>query len=76
MVDAFNKSQDKIEVKYVLQQDMVTKFLTAADERRSPDILFWDRWRTSLYAPKNVLRPIDDYMERDGVNKEDFSRSP
>lgn len=30
MVDAFNKSQDKIEVKYALQQDVVTKFLTAA----------------------------------------------
>ncbi|MDU4696180.1 MAG: ABC transporter substrate-binding protein [Paenibacillus sp.] len=72
MVDAFNKSQDKIEVKYVLQQDMVTKFLTAATSGGAPDILFWDRWRTSLYAPKNVLRPIDDYMERDEVNKADF----
>ncbi|WP_223192634.1 hypothetical protein [Paenibacillus sedimenti] len=30
MADAFNKSQDKIRVKYVLQEDMITKFLTAA----------------------------------------------
>src|SRR6476620_7635335 len=55
MADAFNKSQDKIRVKYVLQQDMITKFLTAATSGGSPDIMFWDRWRTDLYAPKNVL---------------------
>lgn len=72
MVDAFNKSQDKIRVKYVLQQDMITKFLTASTSGGSPDILFWDRWRTSLYAPKNVLHPIDDLLAKDGLNKDDF----
>jgi len=72
MVDAFNKSQDRIRVKYVLQQDMITKFLTAATSGGSPDILFWDRWRTSLYAPKNVLHPIDEYMDRDGISRDDF----
>ncbi|MEQ4481214.1 ABC transporter substrate-binding protein [Cohnella silvisoli] len=72
MADAFNKSQDRIKVKYVLQQDMITKFLTAATSGGSPDILFWDRWRTSLYAPKNVMHPIDDFMAKDGVNAGDF----
>lgn len=72
MVDAFNQSQDKIRVKYVLQQDMITKFLTAASSGGSPDILFWDRWRTSLYAPKNVLHPIDEFMAADGVSAGDF----
>ncbi|PCL92697.1 ABC transporter substrate-binding protein [Paenibacillus lautus] len=72
MVDAFNKSQDKIEVKYALQQDVVTKFLTAATNGGTPDVVFWDRWRTALYAPKNVLHPVDEYLERDGVNKGDF----
>ncbi|ASS66074.1 MULTISPECIES: ABC transporter substrate-binding protein [unclassified Paenibacillus] len=72
MVDAFNKSQDKIKVKYVLQQDMITKFLTASTSGGAPDILFWDRWRTSLYAPKNVLAPVDDFLAKDGINKDDF----
>ncbi|GGD50270.1 ABC transporter substrate-binding protein [Paenibacillus nasutitermitis] len=72
MVDAFNKSQDNIHVKYVLQQDMITKFLTAATNGGAPDILFWDRWRTSLYAPKNVLHPVDEYLERDGIPTDDF----
>ncbi|MCR2804016.1 ABC transporter substrate-binding protein [Paenibacillus soyae] len=72
MVDAFNKSQDRIRVKYVLQQDMITKFLTAATSGGAPDILFWDRWRTSLYAPKNVLHPLDEYMAKDGLDKSAF----
>ncbi|OMD34060.1 MULTISPECIES: ABC transporter substrate-binding protein [Paenibacillus] len=72
MVDAFNKSQDKIHVKYVLQQDMITKFLTSATNGGTPDVLFWDRWRTSLYAPKNVLHPLDEYLTRDGISEDDF----
>ncbi|MDH6428352.1 ABC transporter substrate-binding protein [Paenibacillus odorifer] len=72
MVDAFNKSQDKIHVKYVLQQDMITKFLTSATNGGTPDVLFWDRWRTSLYAPKNVLHPVDEYLTRDGISEDDF----
>ncbi|WP_336784983.1 ABC transporter substrate-binding protein [Paenibacillus sp. MMO-177] len=72
MVDAFNKSQDKVHVKYVLQQDLITKFLTAATSGGAPDVLLWDRWRTPLYAPKNVLHPIDDFMTKDGLNKDDF----
>ncbi|MEK4142949.1 MULTISPECIES: ABC transporter substrate-binding protein [Paenibacillus] len=72
MVDAFNKSQEKIHVKYVLQQDMITKFLTSATNGGTPDVLFWDRWRTSLYAPKNVLHPVDEYLTRDGISEDDF----
>lgn len=72
MADAFNKSQDKIKVKYVLQEDMITKFLTAATSGGSPDVMFWDRWRTSLYASKNVLHPIDEYMKRDNIKRTDY----
>lgn len=72
MMTAFNKSQTKIVAKYVVTQDMVTKFLTAASSGQSPDIMFWDRWRTVLYAPKGVLHPIDEYMAKDNVKIEDF----
>ncbi len=72
MMDTFNKSQSKITAKYVVTQDMVTKFLTAASSGQSPDIMFWDRWRTVLYAPKGVLHPINDYMSRDNIKAEDF----
>lgn len=72
MMDAFNKSQTKIVAKYVVTQDMITKFLTAASSGLSPDIMFWDRWRTVLYAPKGVLHPVDDYMTKDSVSKDGF----
>ena len=72
MVDAFNKTHPTIHVKYVVVQDMLTKFLTASTSGQAPDVMFWDRWRTSLYGPKNVLAPIDDFMAKDGVNRDDF----
>lgn len=72
MLNAFNESQDDIVASYALQQDMITKFLTATVSGEAPDIMFWDRWRTALYAPKGVLHPIDEYMERDGIDVNDF----
>ena len=72
MLTEFNKSQDKVVAKYVLQQDMITKFLTASVTGEAPDIMFWDRYRTALYAPKGVLHPINDYMKRDGIKEEEF----
>jgi multiple sugar transport system substrate-binding protein len=72
MMEAFNNSQDRIRATYVVTQDMVTKFLTAASSGQAPDIMFWDRWRTVLYAPKDVLYPINDFMARDNVKVEDF----
>lgn len=72
MVDAFNKTHPNIQVKYVVVQDMLTKFLTASTSGQAPDIMFWDRWRTSLYGPKNVLQPIDEFMAQDNVSRDDF----
>lgn len=72
MVDAFNASQDDIEVEYVVVQDMITKFLTSSVSGQAPDVMFWDRWRTALYAPRGVLEPIDAWMERDGVSRDLF----
>ncbi|WP_368659430.1 ABC transporter substrate-binding protein [Metabacillus halosaccharovorans] len=72
MVEKFNESQDRIEVEYVIQEDLITKFMTGITSGQVPDVLLWDRWRTSLYAPKGVLHPINEYMEADGVSEGDF----
>ena len=72
MMDLFNESQDQIVAKYVVTQDMITKFLTASASGDAPDIMFWDRVQTALYAPKGVLHPIDAYMEQDGVSADEF----
>lgn len=72
MVAAFNKTNPKIQVEYVVQEDMLTKFLTASTSGQAPDIMFWDRWRTAGYAPKGVLHPLDDLMKKDGVGQDLF----
>lgn len=72
MVKAFNASQSKVRVKYVVQQDAVTKFLTASAAGNAPDVMIWDRFQTALYAPKNVLAPINSYLTRDKINPKSF----
>jgi multiple sugar transport system substrate-binding protein len=72
MVEAFNASQDAITVTYVPTQDVITRFLTASTSGEAPDLIVWDRWRTALYGPRNVLLPINSYMERDGLTPEMF----
>jgi multiple sugar transport system substrate-binding protein len=72
MVNAFNESQDQIVVEYVVIQDIVTNFLTAATSGEVPDVIIWDRWRTALYGPRNVLLPLNDYMARDGITADQF----
>ncbi|NBE98896.1 ABC transporter substrate-binding protein [Nonomuraea sp. KC401] len=72
MTDAFNKTHPGIRVEYVVQEDMLTKFLTASTSGQAPDVMFWDRWRTATYAPKNVLEPLDERMKKDGIDRERF----
>ena len=34
--------------------------------------MLWDRYQTSLYAPKGALAPIDEFMEEDAVDTSIF----
>lgn len=72
MTDAFNKTHKDIQVEYIVQEDMLTKFLTASTSGQAPDVMFWDRWRTATYAPKGVLAPLDELMKKDGIGRERF----
>jgi multiple sugar transport system substrate-binding protein len=72
MVNGFNAAQSRVKVKYVVQQDVVTKFLTASTAGNAPDVMIWDRFQTALYAPKNVLAPINTYLTRDNIARSRF----
>ncbi|NEE01992.1 ABC transporter substrate-binding protein [Phytoactinopolyspora halotolerans] len=65
---AFNESQDQYEVSYVSQELVEEKLLTGFASGDVPDVVLWDRYQTSLYAPKGALAPIDDYVSSDGVD--------
>ncbi|MFI2486148.1 ABC transporter substrate-binding protein [Promicromonospora kroppenstedtii] len=70
--DAFNAAQDEYEVKYVAQELVEEKLLTALASGSVPDVVLWDRYNTPLYVPKNALSPLDEYIEADGVDTTQF----
>ncbi|MCP2267490.1 ABC transporter substrate-binding protein [Promicromonospora thailandica] len=70
--DAFNESQDEYQVKYVGQELVEEKLLTALASGSVPDVVLWDRYNTPLYVPKNALTPLDEYIEADGVDTGQF----
>ena len=72
MIGKFHSDHKSVQVEYLVVQDMVTKFLTASTSGQVPDVIIWDRFMTALYASKNVMYPIDDYIEQDGVDRNDF----
>lgn len=69
---AFNESQDDYEVSYVAQELVEEKLLTALAGGEVPDVVLWDRYQTSLYAPKGALASIDDFVAEDSVDLDAF----
>jgi multiple sugar transport system substrate-binding protein len=72
MTAAFNKSQKQYTVKYVPQELVEQKLLTAIAGGQVPDLVLWDRYQTSLYAPKGALQSIDDRVKADDVDTKEF----
>lgn len=70
--DAFNEAQDEYEVKYVGQELVEEKLLTALASGSVPDVVLWDRYNTPLYVPKNALAPLDEYLAADGIDTAQF----
>lgn len=71
-LDLFNKSQDKITVKYAVQNSLEEKLLTSIAGGQVPDIVLWDRFNTSVYASKGALSPLNDLIARDNVDMAQF----
>ena len=71
-LEGFNNSQDKIHITYMAQDAMEQKLLTAIASDEVPDIVLWDRFNTSVYAPKGALMPLDDFVAADNVDLGQF----
>lgn len=68
MLAAYNASQDQVTITYQYVESMEQKLLTAIAGGETCDVVLWDRFNTSTYAPKGALLAIDDMVEADGVD--------
>lgn len=68
----YNESQNKYHVTYAVQDGMEQKLLTAIVSNQAPDVVLWDRFNTSVYAPKGAFTQLDDMVKKDGVDLTKF----
>ena len=61
----------KIDVK--IKADFEQVFAASTISSDSPDVMIWDRFNTPTYAADYVLEPIDDLIERDGIDASKFN---
>lgn len=72
LIDKYNDSQDKYTVKYKVQDNVEEKLLTGMAGGEIPDVILWDRFNTGMYAQKNALLDLDELIEKDSINMDDF----
>ncbi len=68
MLDAYNASQTDVHITYQYIEGMEQKLLTAIAGGETCDVVLWDRFNTSTYAPKNALLALDDMVAEDKVD--------
>lgn len=68
MLDAYNASQEDVHITYQYVESMEQKLLTAIAGGETCDVVLWDRFNTSTYAPKGALLALDDMIAEDGVD--------
>ncbi len=72
LIGKYNKSQDKYKVTYKVQDNVEEKLLTGMAGGEIPDVILWDRFNTAMYANKNALLDLNDLIEKDKINLNDF----
>lgn len=72
VVDLFNQSQDKLFVELLSISQLERKLLVATAGGNPPDIASLAYEFLPYFAQKNAILPLDGYVERLGVHKDDF----
>lgn len=70
-VAAFNKAFPNVQLEIVDTFDD-QKLLTAAASDTLPDLLWLSRFQTATWASRGVLKPLTEYIERDGYDTSVF----
>lgn len=72
VVDLFNRSQDRIHVDLLSISFLERKLLVATAGGNPPDIFSLGYEWVVDYAQKNAILPLDGYLERAGIKREDY----
>ena len=72
VVDEFNRRQDEIYVDMLTISQVDNKLLLSTAGGVPPDVVGLWNSNLSSFADKKVLLPLDDYLERAGISREDY----
>ncbi|MGQ9779733.1 MAG: ABC transporter substrate-binding protein [Bacillota bacterium] len=73
--DAFNRSQNKIEVRVLLTTGLAQKLLVSVAGNNAPDAVFFDRFMTGQYAARGALTPMNKYIQAAGIDAKAYFAS-
>lgn len=57
------------------KDDLEKSFQTSRTNGKQPDVMLWDRFNTATNCIKGYLYPVDDLIERDGLDVSSFYSS-
>jgi len=72
VVEAFNQSQDRIYVDLLTQSRVDQKTLLATAGGNPPDVAGLWSFNVHVFAEKNALLPLDDYLKKAGITADQY----
>ncbi len=73
VIDAFNRSQNRIFVRYVVTSDIGQKSLVAIAGGDPPDVIGLYAFNVPPYAESRAIMPLDNLAPRHGVTLDDYA---
>lgn len=70
-INEYNATHD-VKIDLTIKSEFETSIASALLVGRQPDLVIWDRFNTPTYAAEKYLIPIDDLIERDGIDANMF----
>ena len=72
VVNEFNRRQDRIHVEMLTMSQIDRKLLLATAGGMPPDVVGLGNDNLSVFGDRKVLLPLDDYLARAGITRDDY----
>lgn len=74
VVEAFNASQDRIHVRYLVTSDIGQKSMIAIASGAPPDVIGLYAFNVPPYAEARAIMPLDEIAPKHGVHLDDYAQ--